>query len=75
MALSSNQQASGQVRAIASMKLEELRGWLINASKKARDDAQRAHLGFGALQIAYFQKDPKQIPLPTPADPPDGPPI
>ena len=75
MALSANQQASGQVRAIASMKLEELRGWLINASKKARGDAQRAHLGFGALQIAYFQKDPKQIPLPIPAEPPDGPPI
>lgn len=75
MALSSNQQASGQVRAIASLKLEELRNWLLNASEGERNDAQRAHLSYAALQIACFQKDPKQIPIPPPAEPPDGPPI
>lgn len=75
MALGSNQQAAGQVRAIAAMKLEELRSWLANASKQETDDAQRAHLSFAALQIAYFQKDPKQIPIPAPSEPPDGPPI
>ena len=75
MALSSNQQAAGQVRAIAAMKLEELRSWLANASKTETNDAQRAHLCFGAQQIAYFQKDPKKIPLSAPSEPPDGPPI
>jgi hypothetical protein len=74
MVLSANERAADQVRAIASLKLEELRVWLA-AQGSPRDEDQRAHYFFGASQIAQFQKDPKRIELTSPAEPPDGPPI
>jgi len=75
MSLSANDQASSQARAIASLKLEELKVWATGAQSSARDTEERAHLLFAATQIAQFQKDPKSVPLPAPAQPPDGPPI
>jgi hypothetical protein len=75
MALSANERASDQVRAVASLKLEELRNWLANPQATAKDDAERAHFYLAILQIAQFQKDPKQISVAPPAEPPDGPPI
>jgi hypothetical protein len=75
MALSANERASDQVRAIASLKLEELRVWLAASQSSAKDEAERAHLYMAASQIAQFQKDPKKITAAPPADPPDGPPI
>jgi Met-zincin/Domain of unknown function (DUF5117)/Domain of unknown function (DUF5118) len=75
MALAVSERASAQARAIASLKLEELRNWAANARNGAKDSEERAHLYFAATQIAQFQKDPKLIPIPTPAQPPDGPPI
>jgi hypothetical protein len=75
MALAVSERASAQARAIASLKLEELRNWAANARNGAKDSEERAHLYFAATQIAQFQKDPKLIPVPTPAQPPDGPPI
>jgi hypothetical protein len=55
--------------------LEELRIWLAAVESSRIDQAQRAHFFFAATQIAQFQKDPKKIALPAPAEPPDGPPI
>jgi hypothetical protein len=75
MALAVSERASAQARAIASLKLEELRNWTANARNGVKDSEERAHLYFAATQIAQFQKDPKLIPIPTPAQPPDGPPI
>ena len=75
MALSANERASDQVRAVASLKLEELRNWLTSAYANATDNAERAHFYFAMSQIAQFQKDPKQITVVPPAEPPDGPPI
>ena len=43
-------------------------------ARPAKNSEERAHLYFAATQIAQFQKDPKLIPLPAPAQPPDGPP-
>jgi hypothetical protein len=74
MALSANEHASDQVRAIASLKLEELRAWLATQTS-TKDEAQRAHFFFAVSQIAQFQKDPKKMDLTAPAEPPDGPPI
>jgi hypothetical protein len=74
MALSANEHISDQVRAIASLKLEELRTWL-EAQASVKDEAQRAHFFFAVSQIAQFQKDPKKMDLAAPAEPPDGPPI
>jgi hypothetical protein len=74
MVLGANERASDQVRAIASLKLEELRACLA-AQVSVKDEAQRAHFFFAVSQIAQFQKDPKKIDLTPPAEPPDGPPI
>ena len=75
MTLGANERASNQVRAIALLKLEELRGWLAAEEASTRDEGERAHFHFAASQIAQFQKDPKKVELTPPADPPDGPPI
>ncbi len=75
MALSANEHASDQVRAIATLKLEELRGWLATAQSSATDEEERAHLFLAAKQIEQFQKDPKLISVTPPAEPPDGQPI
>jgi hypothetical protein len=76
MTLAANPRASEQVRAIAALKLEEVRAWLVaDTTAAANEPAERAHRFFAAAQIAQFQKDPKQLDLTPPAEPPDGPPI
>jgi hypothetical protein len=75
MALSANARASGQVRAIASLKLEELRIWLAAEQSSMSDESERAHRFFAVSQIAQFQKDPAKIGLVPLSEPPDGPPI
>jgi hypothetical protein len=74
MALSRNERASPQTRALATAELVALKAWLAAAATRARDPAERAHLAYAEQQIAELQKDPRQVPLP-PATPPDGPPI
>jgi hypothetical protein len=74
--LSANARASEQVRAIAALKLEELRAWLAaDSTSGAREAAEHAHRVYAMAQIAQFQKDPKLIDVTPPLDPPDGPPI
>ena len=75
MVLSANERASIQVRAVASLKLEELRAWLAAEQGCPKDEEERAHFFFAASQIAQFQKDPKKMEFLAPAEPPDGPPI
>jgi hypothetical protein len=75
MSLAENTQTSPQARAIATLKLEELKTWAMGARVGARDTEERAHLNFAATQIAQFQKDPKTIPMAAPPLPPNGPPI
>lgn len=74
MALSRNERASPQTRALATAELLALKAWLAAAATRARDPAERAHLAYAEQQIADLQKDPRQLPL-APATPPDGPPI
>ena len=76
MTLAGNEQAMDQVRAITSLKLDELESWLKKAQgAQGEDEEESAHLAFGAEQIQHFHKDPKVIGLTPPAEPPDGPPI
>jgi hypothetical protein len=72
MALSANDHATDEVRAIASFKLKELQDWLNSPSGVISD---RAHVYFAARQIELFEKDPKRMDLTPPVEPPDGPPI
>jgi hypothetical protein len=75
LSLAVNESALGQVRAIASSKIEELKNWLTQQLKTTTDANQRAHLAFALSQIKLFQEDPKKITVPRPADPPPGQPI
>ena len=75
MALAAGERASNQVRAVAELKLDQLRGWLLTQPDLTRDDNQRAYLIYAANQIKRFQDDPKKMNLTKPNDPPEGQPI
>jgi Met-zincin/Domain of unknown function (DUF5117) len=75
MALSANDHANDSVRAIASLKLHELKDWLKSPSLVTQPTPDQAHLYFASKQIELFEKDPKHIDLTPPVEPPDGPPI
>jgi hypothetical protein len=75
MALAANERASNQVRAIAELKLDELRKWASTQAYAAQDPNQSAFLLYAANQIKRFQDDPKKMNLTKPNDPPDGQPI
>ena len=75
MALAANERASNQVRAVAELKVEELRRWLSLQTDSARDQNQRAYFIYALNQIKRFQEDPKKMNLTKPNDPPDGQPI
>ena len=75
MALAANERASNQVRAIAELKLDELKNWAASQANATRDQPQRAFLVYAANQIKRFQEDPKKMNLTKPNDPPDGQPI
>jgi hypothetical protein len=63
------------VRAIAELKLEELKRWLSLQPDLTRDENQKAYLFYAINQIKRFQEDPKKMNLTKPNDPPDGQPI
>jgi hypothetical protein len=73
--LASDDHASAQVRAVAALKLNELRKWIATQAPTAKDDAVRAQFFFAESQIEHFQKNPADVHLTAPAAPPDGDPI
>jgi len=73
MALSADEAAPQQVRAIAWTKLRDLGDWLAHAAPASFD--QRAHYAYAAERIKRYEANPKEITLPKPADPPPGQPI
>ena len=73
MTLAQSTAASEQARAIAYLKLEDLRKWLL--TRQTIDTAERAHSVYAAQQIKRFEDNPKEITVTKPADPPDGSPI
>lgn len=75
MTLAANERASNEVRAIAELKLDELKTWSAEASSMTRDRNQRAFLLYVSNQIKRFQDDPKKMNLTKPNEPPDGQPI
>jgi hypothetical protein len=75
MRLAANQQAAPQVRALASLKLTELKDWLSAGLKQSSEENRRAHFAYAVSEIELFQKDPKSITIPTPVEPPPGQPI
>ncbi len=73
MALASNQQAQAQSRAIAFRELKKLKSRL--SASRSNEESQRAHEAFAVWQIDRFEKDPKQIEMNAPVQPPAGAPI
>lgn len=73
MLLAQSEQASEQARAIAFLKLDDLRKWLV--ARPPAGTAERAHAVYAAAAIRRFEDDPKKITVAKPADPPDGSPI
>jgi len=75
MALATNDHAATQTRAIASLKLDELKTWLAAQSKSVTDESRRAQFFFAAQEIERFEKNPAALHLTLPAPPPAGDPI
>jgi hypothetical protein len=76
MGLVANEKAAPEVRAMAGLKLEQLKSVLDKMqAMENRGDPNVAHWFWGEQQIAQFQKDPKSVEWTMPAEPPDGPPI
>ena len=76
MTLAANDKAADEVRAMALLKLTELRAWATRQATTATDPQQRAHLLYAAAQIRKFEQEPAQVLKPTPTlDAPPGAPI
>lgn len=75
MTLAVNERASNQVRAIASLKLEQLKAWLASQNRLMVSENRRAFLFYSLEQIKRFQDDPKKMNLTPTQTPPDGQPI
>lgn len=77
MVLAANEQASDEVRAIASLELHQLKDWLSaqTAAAPSMNFQEHAHFFYAAQQVEQFEKDPKHVTVPPPPPPPDGSPI
>ena len=73
MSLAQNAGASEQVRAVAWLKLNELRTWLL--AQPATGSAERAHFAYAAAQIKRYEDHPEQLTVEPPALAPDSQPI
>lgn len=69
------QNASPQARAVALLKIEELRAWLETQWSGEKDQDRKAHLFYGKELSAAFLKDPKGFKIPALLTPPAGGPI
>ena len=75
MRLAVDESASIHVRAIACLKLEELKNWLSKKMNSAKNESQKAHYFYAVSQIRLFQDDPNKVMLTAPLSPPHGAPI
>jgi len=75
MILAADEEVNPQVRAVALLKLDELKDWLNQQTKIAKDESQKAHYFYALSQIKLFQTDPSKVKLAVPSRPPSGAPI
>jgi hypothetical protein len=75
MALAANDKASGEVRALALLKLDELKTWVVSQQAQIKDAPTRAEFFFAQNQIERFEKNPAEVHMTAPATPPAGDPI
>jgi hypothetical protein len=75
MSLAADEHASSQVRAVALLKLDELKKWLASQENLLKDVPTRAEFFFARNQIDHFEKNPTEVHVTVPAPPPAGDPI
>jgi hypothetical protein len=75
MMLATNKEASDQARAVATLKINELKIWLASNAFKAADPAWKAHYTFALDQLKGFDVNSKELNVTSPLTPPDGAPI
>lgn len=62
--------ASPQARAIALLKLDELKKWLESRLSEEKDEDLKAHYLYGMTQVSLFLKDPRAFKIPQLLSPP-----
>lgn len=72
--LASNEKASGQARAVATLRVNDVKQ-LLNSQTDLQDASEQAHQAFLLRQISQFENNPENLSLPDPLSPPDGSPI
>ena len=76
MKLALNSNASSQARAVASLKIDQLRSWLASKVNTGTNESWRAHYAYELLLINSFREDPKKYEtenfLPAPPGQPIG---
>jgi hypothetical protein len=75
MTLATNEKTPGEVRALATLKLDELKQWLASQESQMKDPATQAEFFFAKNQIDRFEKNPADVHATPPAQPPAGDPI
>lgn len=75
MALAADEHTPGQVRALAFLKLDELKRWLRSQENVIKDSETRAEFFFAENQIDHFEKNPAEVHVTAPAPLPAGDPI
>ncbi len=74
-ALAADKNAAGQVRAVATLKIGELKSWLTAKSGTETDPAQKAHFLLALNQIRAFEENPAGVDIAVPQPIPAGAPI
>jgi hypothetical protein len=75
MSLAADEHASSQVRAVALLKLDELKRWIASQETLLKDVETRSEFFFARNQIDHFEKNPAEVHMSAPATPPAGDPI
>jgi hypothetical protein len=75
MKLALNNNASAQARAIASLKIDQLKTWLSEKVKVTSTESWKAHYAYELLMINEFREDPKKYEADNLLAPPPGQPI
>ncbi len=75
ISLAADPQAAPQTRAIALLKLEQLKKWMEGQLQMSSGDSRQAELFYAAHEIDAFEKNPAAVHLAHPPAPPAGDPI
>jgi len=73
--LAANHEVAGQVRAIAELKVQEMKTIAVEEGANAGEPQNKAHWNYLISRIAEYEKNPDQVVQQYPLDVPDGSPI